>query len=119
MRKGGAFMFNTTFEGGNLRISMTEAIKKEVQQYGINPIEICKLVESFANKILAAKTSGNVLLENEDTGAGLELDVRWESAQDVLVQVLAVKLDALHLPDKPNLPNGSKVDLGTRSPGKE
>ena len=104
-------MFATTFEGGNLKITMEEALKRNVSQYGVNHQEIYRLVESFANSLLASQKSDKFFLSNEDTGANLELDVKWESETDVLVQITAVNLANVKLPEKPNLPKGVKVNL--------
>lgn len=105
-------MFATTFEGGNLTITMEEALKIKVRQYGVDHQEIYRLVESFANNLLATKRSDIFCLANEDTGAKLELDVKWQSETDVLMQITAVNLANVKLSDKPHLPKGAKVNLG-------
>ena len=105
-------MLNTTFAGGQLKIQMSDALKKQVGQYGINHEEVYRLIESFANKLLAEKYSGEFFLQNEDTGASLRLDLKWETETDVLIEVLEVDMAKVKKDNLSSVPKGAKFDFG-------
>lgn len=101
-------MFTTKFEGNDLKIIIDEPVQKDFMGRGINPVEVCRLIESFAGKILASKKAESIQISNEDTGACLALDVTWESETQASVNVSIVNLDDLNVEEKPK----SKVNLG-------
>lgn len=101
-------MFKTKFENNELKVIIDEPAQKEMMLKGINPVEVFKLIESFASKILASKQNELIQLTNEDTGASLALDVQWESETEVSVYASIVNLDKLTIEEKPR----SKVNLG-------
>lgn len=100
-------MFKSKFEDNELTILIEEPVQKELMMRGINPIEVCRLIESFSAKIMASKKDELIQITNEDTKASLALDVRWQEEKKVSVQVAIVNLDDLTLEEKPK----SKVNL--------
>ena len=100
-------MYNTKFDGNDLSVIIEEPVQKELMMRGIGPIEVCRLIESFAAKITASKKNELLQITNDDTGASLALDIRWESDTKVSVQVSIVNLDNLNVQEKPR----SKVNL--------
>lgn len=100
-------MFTTKFEDNDLKVVIAEPVQKELMVKGINPVEIFRLIESFAGKLLASKQDEIIQITNEDTGASLALDVRWEAEKQASVHVTIVNLDNLTIEDKPR----SKVNL--------
>ncbi|ACD94647.1 hypothetical protein [Trichlorobacter lovleyi] len=100
-------MFKSKFEDNELTILIEEPVQKELMFRGINPVEVCRLIESFSSKIMASKKDEQIQITNEDTKASLALDVKWETENKVSVQVSIVNLDDLTLQEKPK----SKVDL--------
>ena len=101
-------MFKTKFEDNELTIIIEEAAQKQMMMKGINPVEVFRLIESFAQKILTSKKDELIQLTNEDTGASLELDVKWQNKTEATVNVTVVNLDKLNLEEKPR----SKLNLG-------
>ncbi len=100
-------MFKSKFEDNELTILIEEPVQKELMMRGINPVEVCRLIESFSSKIMASKKDELIQITNEDTKASLALDVKWEDEKKVTVQVAIVNLDDLTLAEKPK----SKVNL--------
>lgn len=100
-------MFTTTFDNNDLKVIIEEPVQKELMSKGINPIEVFRLIESFASKIMASKQDELIKLTNDDTGASLALDVRWESGNMVSVTVSIVTLENLTIDEQPR----SKVNL--------
>jgi len=105
-------MFTTKFEGNDLDVIIDEPVQKDLILRGINPVEVFRLIESFASKIMASKTNETITITNEDTGASLALDVKWESENKASVKVSIVNLDKLTIAEKPK----SKVNLGDFPP---
>ncbi len=101
-------MFKTKFEDNELTVNIDEPAQKEMMLRGINPVEVFRLIESFAQKILTSKTDELIQLTNEDTGASLELDVKWLSKTEAAVNVTVINLDQLKTDEAPR----SKVNLG-------
>jgi len=101
-------MFKTKFDNNELTVLIPEPVQKELYLRSINPVEVFKLIESFSKKIMASKQDEIIQLVNEDTGASLALDVKWESENQVTVSVSIVNLDKLTIDEKPR----SKVNLG-------
>ena len=44
-------MFKTKFENNELKVIIDEPAQKEMMLKGINPVEVFKLIESFANRL--------------------------------------------------------------------
>jgi len=105
-------MYTTKFDGNDLTIIIEEPVQKQLINKGINPVEVFRLIESFASKILASKKDESIEMSNEDTGASLALDVKWESETKASVQVSLVNFDELKIETKPI----SKVNLGEALP---
>lgn len=101
-------MFKTKFEDNELTVNIAEPAQKEMMLKGINPVEVFRLIESFAQKILTSKKDELIQLTNEDTGASLELDVKWLSETEASVNVTVINLDQLKTDEQPR----SKVNLG-------
>jgi len=100
-------MFTTKFEDNDLKVVIDEPVQKNLVLKGINPIEVFRLIESFAGKLLGSKQDEIIQITNEDTGASLALDVKWEAEKQATVYVTIVNLDNLKIDDKPV----AKVDL--------
>ena len=100
-------MYNTKFDGNDLTIFIDEADQKEMIDRQINPMEVVRVVESFANKIMASKKDEAIQISNQDTGASFALDVKWESETKVSVKVSIINLDNLSIETKPK----EKVNL--------
>ena len=80
-------MAQTKYECGNLRIAMEDSFKAELDQRGIMVGEIYRLIESFGNKLLMTKATGEIDFTNKDTGASLKLDIQWEDENSAVVHV--------------------------------
>lgn len=100
-------MYNTTFDGNDLTVIIEEPVQKEMMMRGIGPFDVCRLIENFAAKITASKKNEVLQISNDDTGASLALDIKWESETKVSVEVAIVNLDNLTVQEKPR----SKVNL--------
>ncbi|GFE59900.1 hypothetical protein [Geobacter sp. AOG2] len=100
-------MFTTKFDGNDLTVNIEETVQKELMGKGINPIEVFRLIESFASKILVLKEDNFLQLSNEDTGAGFGLDIKWESDTKASVDVTILNLENLTIDGKPK----AKVNL--------
>ena len=84
-------MEQTKFENGNLRIVMNETIRAQID----NPVmvdEIYRLIESFGNKLLMEKATGEIDFTNKTTGANMILDIQWESENSAVVNIKEVNL---------------------------
>ncbi len=102
-------MFTTKFEDNDLKVVIDGQVQKDLVLKGINPIEVFRLIESFAGKLLASQQDEIIQITNEDTGASLALDVKWQAEKQATVSVTIVNLDNLKIDEKLK----SKVDLGT------
>lgn len=100
-------MFKTKFENNEVSVVIDESVQKDLMFKGINPVEVFRLIESFASKILASKQDEAIQLTNEDSGACLALDVTWESETQATVKVSIVNMDNLKVEAKP----AAKVNL--------
>lgn len=94
-------MFKTKFEDNELKILISEQVQKDLVHKGINPVEVFRLIESFAAKLLSSKKDEMIQITNEDTGASLALDVKWEGEKQASVDVSIVNLDNLTIEEKP------------------
>lgn len=100
-------MFTTKFEDNDLTIHIEEFAEKALVAKGINPVEVYRLIESFASKMLGSKKDELLQISNADTGASFGLDVKWESDTKATVEVTIINLDNLTLDGKPK----AKVNL--------
>ncbi len=80
-------MAQTKYECGNLRIAMEDSLKADLEQRGVMVGEIYRLIESFGNKLLMTKATGEIDFTNKDTGASLKLDIQWEDEESAVVHV--------------------------------
>jgi hypothetical protein len=100
-------MFKTKFENNDVEVVIEDSVQKDLMSKGINPVEVFRLIESFASKILTSKQDEAIQLTNEDSGASLALDVKWKTEMQVIVTVSVVNLENLKVDPKPI----SKVNL--------
>ena len=100
-------MFVTKFNDNELNVIIEDPVQRELMGKGINPVEVFRLIESFASKIMASKQDDQIKITNEETGASLGLDVKWEAEKKVSVLVSIINLDNLNVQDQPK----SKVNL--------
>lgn len=94
-------MFTTKFGENELKVVIEQDVQKDMFAKGINPVEVFRLVESFAAKLLGSGKDEVIRISNEDTGASLDLDVKWEAEKQAVVTVSIVNLDNLNLEKKP------------------
>lgn len=80
-------MAQTKYECGNLRIVMEDSFKADLEQRGVMVGEIYRLIESFGNKLLMTKATGEIDFTNKDTGASLKLDIQWDDENSAVVHV--------------------------------
>lgn len=84
-------MEQTKFENGNLRIVMNETIRAQIDNQ-VMVDEIYRLIESFGNKLLMEKATGEIDFTNKTTGANMILDIQWESENSAVVNIKEVNL---------------------------
>jgi hypothetical protein len=105
-------MLTTKYQDTKLTITMPDDLKKSVVRQGVNHLELYRLLESFAGKLLKSKKGGSVFLENEDTGARLEADVKWAAAEkEVVITIVNVDMTRVKSENLPNRPKGAKFDF--------
>lgn len=80
-------MAQTKYECGNLRIVMEDSFKADLEKRGIMVGEIYRLIESFGNKLLMTKATGEINFTNKTTGASLKLDITWDGEDSAVVHV--------------------------------
>ncbi len=80
-------MEQTKYEFGNLRIVIEDSVKSYLNEKGLIIGEIYRLIESFGNKLLMTKATGEIDFTNKTTGASLKLDVQWEDEESAVVYV--------------------------------
>lgn len=88
-------MEQTKYDFGNLRVVVEESIKSDLEGRGRGVLvgEIHRLIESFGNKLLMTKATGEIDFTNKTTGASMKLDIQWESEDSAVVYVKAVDLE--------------------------
>lgn len=86
-------MAQTKYECGNLRIVMEDSFKADLEQRGVMVGEIYRLIESFGNKLLMTKATGEIDFTNKDTGASLKLDIQWDDEDSAVVHVKELTKD--------------------------
>lgn len=104
--------FNTKIDDIELDVDMANELKEELQQQGVKFYEVYHLVESFAHNLLENKQDIELRLENDDTNAFIDLDIKWESEQKALVNVLNVDLKKVDQEGLPVRPKGAMFDFG-------
>lgn len=80
-------MQQTKYECGNLRIVMDDLLKADLTERGVMVGEIYRLIESFGNKLLMTKATGEIDFTNKDTGASLKLDIQWDDEDSAVVHI--------------------------------
>lgn len=105
-------MFKTKYEDNSVTIGIEEKTLKSLAEQRFNHLEIFRLIESFAQKLLASGEDGEVSLKNDDTGATIDITVEWnKDAKEVSIEVVDVDLKQVDSSKLRNLPRGAKVDL--------
>ena len=106
-------MFKTKFEDNEVNIAMKKEIVEQLTKSGINYVEVFRLIESFAQKMLVPGQDSELRLENDDTRAAIDIDVKWDlKAKKVQMDIISVDLNNMGPRDTPKMPKGAKVDLG-------
>lgn len=106
-------MFKTKFEDNEVNISMKKETIDQLNKSGVSYVEVFRLIESFAQKLLVSKEDGEIRLENDDTRASIDIDIKWDKpAKQVKMDVVEVNLNDMGPRDMPKMPNGARVDLG-------
>lgn len=106
-------MFKTKFEDNEVNIFMNKETVEMLTSSGVNYVEVFRLIESFAQKLLVKGEDGEIRMENDDTRATIDLNVKWDvEAKKVQIDVVAVDLNNMGPRDMPKMPNGAKIDLG-------
>jgi len=106
-------MFKTKFEDNEVNIFMSRETVEMLTNSGVNYVEVFRLIESFCQKLLVKGEDGEIRMENDDTRATIDLNVKWDvEAKKVQIDVVAVNLNGMGPRDMPKMPNGARVDLG-------
>lgn len=105
--------FTTKIDETEITIDMNRELIAELGAQKVNFLEVYRLIESFAHKLLENKEDSELRLENEDTKAFILLDIKWESKQKVMVQILEVDLKQVDEEGLPIRPKSAKFDFGT------
>ena len=104
--------FTTKIDDIEITIDMSTELIKELGEQKVNFIEVYRLIESFAHKLLENKQDSELRLENEDTKAFINLDIKWETEQKVMAKVLDVDLKQVDKDGLPVRPKAAKFDFG-------
>lgn len=105
-------MFKSKFEDNEVDISMKKETIEQLTQNGINYIEVFRLIESFAQKLLVTREDTELRMENEDTQATIDIAITWDhEAKKVQIDVQGVNLNKMTPKEMPSMPKGSKVNL--------
>lgn len=104
--------FTTKIDDIDLTIDMSKELINELGAQKVNFLEVYRLIESFAHKLLENKNDNELRLENEDTKAFITLDIKWEEKQKVMVKILEVDLKQVDHEGLPIRPKAAKFDLG-------
>ncbi len=105
-------MFKSKFEDNEVDISMKKETIEQLTQNGINYIEVFRLIESFAQKLLVTREDTELRMENEDTQATIDIAITWDTeAKKVQIDVQDVNLNKMAPKEMPSMPKGSKVNL--------
>ncbi|GFE59902.1 hypothetical protein [Geobacter sp. AOG2] len=86
-------MEQTKYDCGNLRVVMDASLMTGLTEQGVMVDEVKRLIESFGNKLLMTKATGEIDFTNKTSGASMKLDVQWESEHSAVVYVKDVNLD--------------------------
>jgi len=104
--------FTTKIDDIDISIDMSTELIKELGAQKVNFLEVYRLIESFAHNLLENKKDSELRLENEDTKAFINLDIKWEEKQKVMVKVLDVDLKQVDQEGLPVRPKAAKFDFG-------
>jgi len=106
-------MFKTKFEDNEVNISMKKETVEQLNQSGISYVEVFRLIESFAQKLLVSGEDGQLSMENEETQAKIDIDIKWnKEAKTVQIDVVDVNLNNQGPRDMPKMPKDARIDLG-------
>ncbi len=106
-------MFKTKFEDNEVNIAMDKETVEKLNNSGVSYVEVFRLIESFAQKILVNGEDGEIRMENDDTRASIDINIKWDKpAKKIQIDVVAVDLNNMGPRDMPKMPSGAKVDLG-------
>ena len=86
-------MKQTKYEFGNLRVVIEDDVKRNLEGKGVMIAEIYRLIESFGNKLLMTKATGEIDFTNKTTGAKIILDIQWDAEDSAVVNVKEVNLE--------------------------
>ena len=104
--------FTTKINDIDITIDMTKELIIELGAQKVNFLEVYRLIESFSHKLLENKNDSELRLENDDTKAFIDLDIKWEEKQKVMIKVLDVDLKQVDQEGLPIRPKAAKFDFG-------
>lgn len=104
--------FTTKVDDIDITIDMSRELINELGGQKVNFLEVYRLIESFSHKLLENKEDSELRLDNEDTKAFINLDIKWEEKQKVMVRVLDVDLKQVDPEGIPIRPKTAKFDFG-------
>ena len=104
--------FTTKIDDVEVSIDMTRELIDDLGAQKINFLEVYRLIESFAHKLLENKEDSELRLENEDTKAFINLDIAWQGKQKVMVRILDVDMKQVDHEGLPVRPKAAKFDFG-------
>lgn len=104
--------FKTKAEDYQVVIGVEEKLLERMKEERTNHLEIFRLIESFAQKLLESQAVGEVRLSNDDTLASIDLDIeRKETEKEMSITIVDVDLKKVKKEDLDNRTRGSKLDL--------
>lgn len=104
--------FTTRINDIDITIDMSKELIQELAAQKVNFLEVYRLIESFAHKLLENRHDSELRLENDDTKAFIDLDIKWQEQQKVMVKVLDVDLKQVDPEGLPVRPKAAKFDFG-------
>ncbi len=104
--------YTTKINDIEISIDMSTELIKELGAQKVNFIEVYRLIESFAHKLMENKQDSELRLENEDTKAFINLDLKWETEQKVMATVIEVDLKQVDKDGLPVRPRAAKFNFG-------
>ncbi|EAT16887.1 hypothetical protein [Desulfuromonas acetoxidans] len=104
--------FTTKIDDVEVSIDMTRELIEELGAQKVNFLEVYRLIESFAHNLLENKNDSELRLENEDTKAFIDLDIKWQDEKMVKVKILDVDMKQVDQEGLPVRPKDAKFDFG-------
>lgn len=105
-------VFTTRINDIDISMDMSKELINELGAQKVNFLEVYRLIESFSHKLLENRNDSELRLENEDTKAFINLDIKWEEPQKVMVKILEVDLKQVDPDGLPVRPRAAKFDFG-------